>query len=200
MSTDSPHDPNLNRSGAEPVYGPAYTAAVGADAVETNAAEAGTRDGRADASATAGPSVPPQAPPLDGPSPPYTSPYPPYPYDPPPTYGVQPNMAAGLAYMTVVPAVFFLLVEPYKANRLVRFHSFQSVFFFLAVAAVRALENVLDAMLPVVIAYSIISVVSLVLVAAWLVAVVQAFGGKRYLLPWIGTVAERASDGAADRG
>ena len=41
---------------------------------------------------------------------------------------------AALAYVTCIPAIFFVLVEPYKRNRFVRFHSFQSI--FLAVAAV----------------------------------------------------------------
>lgn len=97
--------------------------------------------------------------------------------------------------MTLVPAVFFLLMEPYKSNRLIRFHSWQSIFFFLAVAAVRAVESVLDAMLPVVIAFAFLSVVSLVLLAAWLVAVMQAFSGKTYQLPWIGSFADNASSG-----
>ena len=191
MSTNPPAEPNS--SGAEPVYGPAYTAAIGSDA-QASASPSGARPAEGFSAAT--PEVGPAPPPADGPSPPYTAPYPPYPYDPPPTYGLQPNMAAGLAYMTLVPAVFFLLLEPYKSNRLVRFHSWQSIFFFLAVAAVRAIENLLNAMLPVVIAFAFISILGLMMLAAWLIAVMQAFGGKPYQLPWIGAVAEKASSGA----
>lgn len=196
MSTNPPPDPDLNRSGAEPVYGPAYTAVKGTDSEAVSGARERSSGPRVAAASPGAANIGPQPPAADGPSPPYTSPYPPYPYDPPPTYGLQPNMAAGLAYMTLIPAVFFLLMEPYKSNRLVRFHSFQSIFFFLAVAAVRAVESVLDAMLPFVIAYAFISVVGLVMLAAWLVAVMQAFGGKPYQLPWIGPFAEKASSGA----
>ena len=32
-------------------------------------------------------------------------------------------IAGGLAYFTFVPAIVFLVVEPYKNNRFVRFHS-----------------------------------------------------------------------------
>ncbi|AFL86439.1 putative membrane protein [Terriglobus roseus DSM 18391] len=197
MSTNPPHDPELNSSGAEPVYGPAYTAAAGTETQTTEGEGRRSSGERAVApEAEASREARTQSATDEGSSPPYTAPYPPYPYDPPPAYGLQPNLAAGLAYMTLVPAVFFLLVEPYKSNRLVRFHSFQSIFFFLAVAALHAIENVLDALLPVVMAYSIISVVSLVWLATWLVAVVQAFGGKPYQLPWIGRFAEKASSGA----
>ena len=34
-------------------------------------------------------------------------------------------IAGALAYFTFIPAIIFLLLEPYKHNRFVRFHSFQ---------------------------------------------------------------------------
>src|SRR5579863_775671 len=42
------------------------------------------------------------------------------------------NLLAALAYITFIPAVIFVLVEPLKRNRLIRFHSFQSIFLSLA--------------------------------------------------------------------
>jgi uncharacterized membrane protein len=181
MSTNPPSDANTSHSGAEPVYGPPYAAA---QAERVSGARAAVQD-----------PVGPQPPAVDGPSPPYAAPYPPYPSDTPPTYGLSPTVASGLAYFTIIPAIFFLLMDPYKSNRTVRFHSWQSVFFFLAVVAVRAVETVLDAMLPAAISFGFASLLSLVLLAAWLVVVVQAFGGKRYLLPWIGGIAEKTSGG-----
>ena len=38
------------------------------------------------------------------------------------------NVAGMLAYFTIIPAIIFLLVEPYNRNRFVRFHSFQCLF------------------------------------------------------------------------
>src|SRR5215471_18087516 len=35
------------------------------------------------------------------------------------------NVASGLAYITIIPAIVFLLVEPYKSNKNVKFHAFQ---------------------------------------------------------------------------
>src|SRR5580698_7529036 len=45
------------------------------------------------------------------------------------------NVAGMLAYITIIPAIIFLVMEPYNKSRFVRFHSFQSVFFFVAVFA-----------------------------------------------------------------
>ena len=38
------------------------------------------------------------------------------------------NVAGMLAYFTIIPAIIFLLIEPYNRNRFVRFHSFQCLF------------------------------------------------------------------------
>ena len=132
-------------------------------------------------------------PPADGPSPPYTAPYPPYPYDAPQTRGLPENVAAGLAYITVVPAVLFLLIEPYRRNTFVRFHSWQSIFLFIAIAAVRSVEMMLVAMLPSAMAFAIGSLFSLLFFIAWLVATIKAFQGDRYSLPLIGSFAERTA-------
>jgi len=37
------------------------------------------------------------------------------------------NVAGALAYCTILPAIVFLLVEPYNKSRFVRFHSFQCI-------------------------------------------------------------------------
>src|ERR1700760_4654206 len=38
------------------------------------------------------------------------------------------NVAGMLAYFTIIPAIVFLLIEPYNRNRFVRFHCFQCLF------------------------------------------------------------------------
>ena len=38
------------------------------------------------------------------------------------------NIAGMLAYFTIIPAIVFLLIEPYNKNHFVRFHSFQCLF------------------------------------------------------------------------
>ncbi len=43
--------------------------------------------------------------------------------------GLTDNVAGMLAYVTIIPAIIFLVTEPYNKSRFVRFHSFQSIFF-----------------------------------------------------------------------
>ncbi|HEX8799152.1 MAG TPA: hypothetical protein VF772_11090, partial [Terriglobales bacterium] len=42
------------------------------------------------------------------------------------------NMAGVIAYFTIFPAIVFLLLEPFKDNRFVRFHSFQHLLLWAA--------------------------------------------------------------------
>src|ERR1700722_20424986 len=45
--------------------------------------------------------------------------------------GIEENLAAALCYIPLIGLVF-LLVEPYKKNRTIRFHAFQSLFYLAA--------------------------------------------------------------------
>ena len=46
--------------------------------------------------------------------------------------GLADNVAGMLAYVTIIPAIIFLVVEPYNKSRFVRFHAWQSIFFNVA--------------------------------------------------------------------
>src|ERR1035437_3969495 len=46
--------------------------------------------------------------------------------------GMTDNVAGMLAYITIIPAIIFLVMEPYNKNRFVRFHSWQNIFLCLA--------------------------------------------------------------------
>ena len=41
------------------------------------------------------------------------------------------NVAGALAYVSFIPAVVFLFLDPYNKNRFVRFHSFQCIFLWV---------------------------------------------------------------------
>ena len=45
------------------------------------------------------------------------------------TQGMTDNVAGMLAYITIIPAIVFLVVEPYNRNRFIRFHCLQCLFF-----------------------------------------------------------------------
>jgi uncharacterized membrane protein len=107
------------------------------------------------------------------------------------------NLLAALAYVTFIPALVFVLVEPFKRNRFIRFHSFQSIFLavatIVAAVAMRILYSVL-ALVPLLgflLAWLLSAVVSVGLVVLWLVLLVKALQGETFRLPWIGDLAEK---------
>jgi uncharacterized membrane protein len=103
--------------------------------------------------------------------------------------GLADNVAAALAYVTIIPAIIFLILEPYNRIPLVRFHAFQCI--GLAVVAF-VLRLALVFMTFSWMLYSLLSsVVGLVLFIAWLVAIIKAYKGEFYKLPVIGDFAEK---------
>ena len=90
-----------------------------------------------------------------------------------------------------------MLAEPFKRNRFVRFHSFQSIFLaaatIVAAIAMRILYSVL-ALIPALgylLAWLASAVVLMGWVILWLVLVVKALQGETFRLPWIGNLAEK---------
>jgi len=114
------------------------------------------------------------------------------------------NLAGALAYITFIPAIVFLFLEPYKKNRFVRFHSVQCLLLWLAgviAAAALRLAAVLLFMLPVVGPLLVLLAGGLLALAAgviWLVLVVKALQGERFKLPLLGSLAAQYSGGEAD--
>jgi uncharacterized membrane protein len=111
---------------------------------------------------------------------------------------LKPNVAAAIAYVTFIPAIVFLLIRPFNRNRLVRFHSFQSIFFaisaFLAAIALRVLFSVLG-IIPhagYLLGSLAVAIVLLGFVILWLVLLVKALQAELFALPVIGKLAERA--------
>jgi uncharacterized membrane protein len=108
------------------------------------------------------------------------------------------NLIAALAYVTFIPASVFVLIEPFKRNRFVRFHAFQSIFLtvatILVAIAMRILYSVLT-VIPVVgylLAWLVIPVALLGVGILWVVLLVKALQGETFKLPLIGNLAERA--------
>jgi uncharacterized membrane protein len=106
-------------------------------------------------------------------------------------------VAGALAYLTVIPAIIFLLIEPYKGNRFVRFHSFQCILAFLAVLILALALKILSFLLLIVpvlghlLIFLISLVVALAVLVMWLVLVVKALQGESFKLPLLGDFAEQ---------
>jgi len=107
------------------------------------------------------------------------------------------NVAGMLAYFTIIPAIIFLVIEPYKRNRFVRFHSFQSLFFVAGVVivdiALRIVSSILNLvpMMGWMITTIMWSLWGLAVLALWLLLVIKAYQHQIFKLPFIGDLAEK---------
>lgn len=93
------------------------------------------------------------------------------------------NVAGALAYF-VFPAIVFLLIDPYRNNRFVRFHSFQSIAF-----AIVSMIPRMALYLPIA-GLFLWPVLELVLFILWIVLFVKALQGQKFKLPLVGEWAE----------
>ncbi|MGB8985879.1 MAG: hypothetical protein WCC37_04525 [Candidatus Sulfotelmatobacter sp.] len=112
--------------------------------------------------------------------------------------GVLPRTIAGaLAYCTIIPAIVFLLVEPYNRDRFVRFHSFQCIGFWLAALVIGAVLRVAAFLLFFVplLGYLVVLLLSMAtslgLFVIWVVLIVKALQGEMFQLPVVGEFAAR---------
>jgi uncharacterized membrane protein len=110
--------------------------------------------------------------------------------------GLSYNAAAGIAYLTIIPAIVFLIVEPFKKSAYVRFHAWQSIFFFIAWAVIDILVGMVQHLVPstVFLTLTVLQLVGLALFIVWLIVFIGAFGGKRIKLPVIGDLAARQAE------
>lgn len=106
--------------------------------------------------------------------------------------GLSDNAAGALAYVTIIPAIIFLIVEPYNRNSFVRFHSWQSIFLGIAWGAIWVVLGAIGA-IPVLnfIDLVLFPLVGLGFLVLWIMALINASQGKRFRLPVIGPLAEK---------
>jgi uncharacterized membrane protein len=103
------------------------------------------------------------------------------------------NAAGGIAYLTIIPAVVFLLSEPYRRSSFVRFNAWQSIFLFAAWLVVAFLVGVSQGFAPSValLTMSPLQMAALGFFAVWATVGVKAFHGTSVRLPVIGALAEK---------
>ena len=106
--------------------------------------------------------------------------------------GLSDDAASGVAYITIIPAIIFLLVAPYNQNPKVKFHCWQSIFLGIAWVVVWIVLGIVGA-IPFLNLVDIIlmPLVGIVFLIVWLIAMIQAFQGKRFNLPFIGDLAAK---------
>jgi uncharacterized membrane protein len=99
--------------------------------------------------------------------------------------GLTDNVAGALAYVTIIPAIVFLVLEPFNRKRFVRFHSFQSIFFWIAWFVI---EIGLSFIGYVPFLWTAVRLAFFVL---GLIMALKAHQGQMFKLPVIGDMAEK---------
>ena len=100
------------------------------------------------------------------------------------TSGLADNVAGALAYVTILPAILFLVLADYNKRPFVRFHAFQCI--CLAVCAF-ALSII---MIIPILGWIVGLLGDLVLFVMWIMCIVKAYGGERWKVPVLGNYAE----------
>ena len=109
------------------------------------------------------------------------------------------SLLGAFAYVTFLPALAFLLLDRYRENSFVRYHSVQCLLFWLVsmvTTAVVRLCVLLLQFIPVVgplFALLLVTIAALVALFTWIVLFLKAFQGERFGLPVIGDLAARYS-------
>lgn len=109
--------------------------------------------------------------------------------------GMTDNVAGMLAYVTIIPAIVFLVLEPYNKKPFVRFHSFQSIFFAIAWTVLWVVLSIIG-MIPVLGLLSLIvwPLMGLGGLVIWVVLLLKAYQGQVFKLPVIGDMAEKQAN------
>ena len=105
------------------------------------------------------------------------------------TAGLTDNIAGMLAYVTIIPAIVFLLLEPYNRNRFIRFHSFQCIFLCVVLVAI----HIVLLAVPII-GWAISIFVNLGSLVLWIVLLLKAYQGQKFKLPVIGDLAEKQAN------
>jgi uncharacterized membrane protein len=104
------------------------------------------------------------------------------------------RLVGAFAYWTFIPAVVFLFLKQYHERTFVRFHAFQSIFFW-AFAVVLLLAGFLASMVGWLFVWLVMgALVSLGLFFTWAVLSIKALQGERFELPWLGALAGQQAE------
>lgn len=112
--------------------------------------------------------------------------------------GLTDNMAAALCYLfTVLTGILFLVLAPYNQNKTIRFHAFQSIFFWVAAMAILFASFFVSMILHFIpwVGWMLSTVMYLGIwlggFIVWVMLMYKAYNNERWVLPIIGPLAEK---------
>jgi uncharacterized membrane protein len=97
------------------------------------------------------------------------------------------NTAGALAYVTIIPAILFLVMAPYSQKPFIRFHAVQELGLFVVMLVLQVFL-----VIPILglIVYIVGAIAALI---CWVMAIVKASQGSAFKIPFIGNIAEGIS-------
>jgi uncharacterized membrane protein len=112
--------------------------------------------------------------------------------------GLTSNVAGALAYVLgLITGILFLVLEPYKRDRFVRFHAMQSILFCAAAIVFRIAWGILVNVLidisgwTAVVLVPVGLIISIGLFLFWLFVMFQAYNQREFRIPIIGAIAAK---------
>jgi uncharacterized membrane protein len=109
------------------------------------------------------------------------------------------NVAGLLTYILgFITGIIFLVIDPYKDDKFVRFHAFQSIFFNVAIIAFWIAYTILSTILGIV-SFGLLGIVmglvglviALAILVYWIFLMYKAYNNERYMIPFIGPLAAK---------
>lgn len=110
--------------------------------------------------------------------------------------GMSSNVAGLLCYIFGwITGLIFLLIEPYKNDKFVRFHAFQSIFFNVGLIAVYFALAIVGFLLAVMhlglFMLALWPLMGLAIFGTWVFLMVKAYSNQTFKLPIIGNLAAK---------
>jgi uncharacterized membrane protein len=116
--------------------------------------------------------------------------------------GLSDNAAGALAYVTLLPAIIFLLIAPYNKKPFVKFHSLQCLGLYVIAIAVYVVLGVVSAIIAFIPFIRVLAffffplfggLFGLALLIVWVMCVLKAYQGGAFKIPLIASFAAKQS-------
>ena len=113
--------------------------------------------------------------------------------------GLQENVASTLCYaLGWITGIVFLVMTPYNQNRNIKFHAWQSIFFFGGATVLSIVLSIVSGVLLTSLSFGIWSLFRLVvlvydlaMLACWIFLMFKAYNNQRLVMPVAGPLAEK---------
>lgn len=111
------------------------------------------------------------------------------------TSGMRSNLAGALCYLAgFITGIFFLVAEPYKRDRFVRFHAFQAIFLSVAWFTIYFVLGIVSSMFVLQlwqVIWMLSSLLGFVFFLLWIFLMFKAYSNEQFKLPVIGDLAAK---------